>query len=202
MEDQYLLPGNEPRPSLATRMKEYEAATEIHLELSQPAILRLDGHTFSKFTAPFAKPFDERLHTEMVKTCADLLDAYPAANLAYTQLDEITLVFPEGVGSFDDRVMKIATLATGFFSVHFYSHLMVAMAETPEPAFKEFASIPLPHFDGHIFNVPSVEECINNILWRCRGNSIRNSVSAFARSFFSTRQLHGKNKDQMLQMAE
>ncbi|KAK7419072.1 hypothetical protein QQX98_003574 [Neonectria punicea] len=202
MKDQHLLPGNEPRPSLATRMKEYEAATELHLELSQPAILRLDGHTFSKFTAPFAKPSDERLHTAMVKTCADLLDAYPAATLAYTQSDEITLVFPDGVGSFNDRVMKTATLAAGFCSVHFYSHLMVAMAESPEPAVKGFGSLPLPHFDGRIFNVPSVEECVNNLLWRCRGDAVRNSVSAFARNLFSTKQLHGKNKGQMLQMAE
>ncbi|KAH6884419.1 tRNAHis guanylyltransferase-domain-containing protein [Thelonectria olida] len=193
---------HEPPKSLATRMKDYEAATEIHLAPSQPAILRLDGHAFSKFTAPFAKPFDERLHTAMVKTCADLLDAYPAATLAYTQSDEITLVFPEGVGSFNGRVMKIATLAAGVCSVHFYSHLMAALAETPEPAVKGFASLPLPYFDGRICNVPSVEECVNNILWRCRGDAVRNSVSAFARSLFSTKQLHGKNKDQMVEMAE
>ncbi|KAF7552234.1 hypothetical protein G7Z17_g4456 [Cylindrodendrum hubeiense] len=202
MEEQPTMLGEEPRKSLATRMKDYEAATEIHLQLSQPAILRLDGHTFSKFTAPFAKPFDERLHTAMVRTCADLLITYPTATLAYTQSDEITLVFPDGVGSFNDRVMKIATLAAGFCSVHFYSHLMAAMAETPEPAVKGFASLSLPHFDGRLFNVPSVEECVNNVLWRCRGDAIRNSISGFARSLFSTKQLHGKNKDDMLKMAK
>ncbi|KPM45224.1 hypothetical protein AK830_g1390 [Neonectria ditissima] len=202
MDDQPTPLGEEPRKSLATRMKEYEAATELHLEPSQPAILRLDGHTFSKFTAPFAKPFDERVHTAMVKTCADLLDAHPAATLAYTQSDEITLVFPNGVGSFNDRIMKIATLAAGFCSVHFYKHLTAALAETPEPAVKGFASLPLPHFDGRLFNVPSVEECVNNVLWRCRGDAIRNSVSAFARSLFSTKELQGKNKDEMLQMAK
>ncbi|KAM5350686.1 hypothetical protein ACJ41O_007191 [Fusarium nematophilum] len=194
--------GEEPRKPLVTRMKDYEAGTEIHLEPSQPAILRLDGHTFSKFTAPFAKPFDERLHTAMVKTCADLLDAHPAATLAYTQSDEITLVFPHGVGSFNGRAVKIATLAAGFTSVHFYTHLVAALAEMPEPAIKGgLASLPLPHFDGRIFNVPNVEECVNNILWRCRGDAVRNSVSAFARSLFSTEELRGKNKDEMVEMA-
>lgn len=200
-----------PPKSLATRMKDYEAATEINLNPSQPAILRLDGHAFSKFTAPFAKPFDERLHTAMVRTCANLLDAWPAATLAYTQSDEITLVFPRGVGHFNDRVMKITSLAAGFCSVHFHSHLATALAETPEPAVQGFnaekngagsPAPPLPYFDGRMFNVPSVEECLNNVLWRCRGDAVRNSVSAFARSLFSTKQMHGKNKDEMIEMAK
>ncbi|KAH7141111.1 tRNAHis guanylyltransferase-domain-containing protein [Dactylonectria macrodidyma] len=202
MEEQPTPFSQEPRMPLATRMKDYEAQTEIRLQLSQPAILRLDGHAFSKFTAPFNKPFDERLHTAMVKTCADLLEAYPSASLAYTQSDEITLVFPDGVGRFNGRVMKIATLAAGFCSVHFYSHLMAALAKMPQPAVKNLATLPLPHFDGRIFNVPSVEECVNNIIWRCRGDAVRNSISAFARSLFSQKQLDGKNKDEMLEMVK
>ncbi|KAI5460681.1 tRNAHis guanylyltransferase-domain-containing protein [Mariannaea sp. PMI_226] len=203
MEEQVTSSGEEPqRQPLAARMKDYEAATEIHLEPSQPAILRLDGHNFSRFTRRFAKPFDDRLHTAMVRTCADLLVEHPGATLAYTQSDEITLIFPSGVGSFSDRVMKIATLAAGFCSVHFYTHLMKALEETPEPMVKDFASLPLPHFDGRLFNVPSVEECLNNIIWRCRGDAIRNSISAFARGLFSAKQLHGKNKNEMVEMAK
>ncbi|GME52257.1 hypothetical protein GTA08_BOTSDO08577 [Neofusicoccum parvum] len=199
-----------PPPSLASRMKGYESAIELHLVPDAPAILRLDGHAFSKFTAPFRKPFDERLHTAMVNTCAGLLGAWPAASLAYTQSDEITLVFPNGVGHFNERAMKIASLAAGFCSVHFQSNLVAALAETPEPAVKGFTlgnamgrySPPLPYFDGRIFNVPSPEECVNNILWRCRGDAIRNSVAAFARSLFSTTQLRGKHTDEMIEMAK
>jgi tRNA(His) 5'-end guanylyltransferase len=201
VEQPFLAGSEEPRMTLAARMKQYEAATEINLEPSQPVILRLDGHAFSKFTAPFSKPFDERLHKAMVRTCADLLDCYPAATLAYTQSDEITLIFPNGVESFNDRAMKIVTLAAGFCSVHFYSHLITALAESPDPPLKkDIRSLPLPYFDGRIFNVPTVEECLNNVLWRCRGDAVRNSVSAFARSFFSTRELHGKNQEEMVEM--
>ncbi|RMJ15616.1 hypothetical protein CDV36_004687 [Fusarium kuroshium] len=200
-----------PSKSLASRMKDYEATTEIRLDPSKPAILRLDGHSFSRFTASFAKPFDERLHTAMVKTCADLLGAYSSASLAYTQSDEITLVFPDGVGSQSNgRVTKIASLAAGRCSVHFYSHLVAALVETPEPPVEGFFSLPfphfenqtLPHFDGRLFNVPCVEECLSNVIWRCRGDAIRNSVSGFARSLFSTEQLDGKNKDDMLEMVK
>ncbi|CAG9962917.1 unnamed protein product [Clonostachys byssicola] len=201
LEQPFVAGSEAPRMSLAARMKQYEAATEINLEPLQPVIIRLDGHAFSKFTAPFSKPFDERLHKAMVRTCADLLDSYPAATLAYTQSDEITLVFPNGVESFNDRAMKIATLAAGFCSVHFYSHLVNALAESPDPPLKkDLGSLPLPHFDGRVFNVPTVEECLNNVLWRCRGDAVRNSVSAFARSFFSTRELHGKNQEEMIEM--
>lgn len=202
MENSASMDNTESRKPLATRMKDYEAGTEINLEPSQPAILRLDGHAFSKFTASFDKPFDERLHVAMIKTCTDLLNAYPAGTLAYTQSDEITLVFPEGVGAFNGRVMKIATLAASLCSVHFHVHLLAALAEAPEPAVSNLASLPLPHFDGRIFNVPNVEECVNNILWRCRGDAVRNSVSSFARSLFSTKELHGKNKDEMIEMAK
>lgn len=191
---------NESGMSLAERMKKYEAAIDVRLEPSQPVILRLDGHNFSRYTAPFSKPFDERFHSAMVKTSADLIESYPTATLAYTQSDEITLVFPNGVGCFNDRATKIASLAAGFCSVHFYSHLLAALTEFPEPPVDGLDSLPLPHFDGRIFNVPSVEECLNNIIWRCRGDAVRNSVSAFARSFFSTKELQGKNKDQMIEM--
>lgn len=176
--------------------------TSPHLSPTQPAILRLDGHAFSTFTSRFTKPFDSRLHTAMIRTCADLLSNFPSATLAYTQSDEITLVFPSSISSFNGRVHKIASLAAGFCSVHFYRHLCAALAEKPNPAVRDFADLPLPHFDARVFNVPTVEEALNNLLWRCRGDAVRNSVSAFARSLFTTKQLHKKTAGEMIEMAE
>jgi tRNA(His) guanylyltransferase len=146
----------------------------------------------------------------MIQTCVDLLGAWPAASLAYTQSDEITLVFPNRVGQFNDRAMKITTLAAGFFSIHFYSHLIAAISETLEPAAKGYggnesqtSDLPsLPYFDGRIFNVPSIEECLNNVMWRCRGDAVWNSISAFARTLFSTKEIHGKQTHEMLDMAK
>src|SRR5271163_495835 len=97
-----------PRISLAGRMKSYEAIHDHKLLPGTPTILRLDGHTFSKFTANFARPFDLRIHDAMTATCSDLLSHFPSATLAYTQSDEITLVFPSGIGSFNNRVQKIS----------------------------------------------------------------------------------------------
>jgi tRNA(His) guanylyltransferase len=188
-------------PSLANRMKSYESVYDTHLPPSQPTILRLDGHTFSKFTSNFARPFDQRIHDAMVSTCSDLLSHFPSATLAYTQSDEITLVFPTGIGSFSDRVQKIGTLAAAYTSVKFNLHLGVAVAASPAPAVRNAESVlGSAYFDARLFTVPTLEEALNCILWRCRGDAVRNSVGAFARTLFSTKELHQRNTNEVLEM--
>jgi tRNA(His) guanylyltransferase len=188
-----------PRQSLADRMKSYESIYEFHLPGSTPTILRLDGHGFSKFTAHFARPFDQRIHDAMVSTCSDLLSHFPSATLAYTQSDEITLVFPSGIGSFNNRVQKIVSLAASFTSVRFNMHLSSAVLETAVPVVKE-GVLGTAYFDGRLFSVPTLEEALNCVLWRCRHDAVRNSVGAFARTMFSTKELHGKSTQVVLEM--
>jgi tRNA(His) guanylyltransferase len=184
-------------------MKSYEANYNTILPASTPTILRLDGHTFSKFTANFARPFDSRIHDAMVATCSDLLIHFPSATLAYTQSDEITLAFPSGIGAFNERVQKIVSLASAYTSVRFNLHLNAAVQECPEPDVKNAEDVMgNAYFDGRLFTVPKTGELLNCILWRCRFDAIRNSVSAFARTLFSAKQLHSKNTGQVLEMME
>ncbi|KAF4625646.1 hypothetical protein G7Y89_g12517 [Cudoniella acicularis] len=190
-----------PRQSLGDRMKSYEGVYEFKLGPG-PAILRLDGHTFSKFTANFARPFDQRIHDAMTATCSDLLCHFPSATLAYTQSDEITLVFPSGINAFNDRVQKICSLAAAFTSVRFNMHLATAIAASPKPTVLKPEVLGTAHFDGRLFTVPTEEEALNCVLWRCRGDAVRNSVNAFARTIFSTKELHGKSTKEVLQMME
>ena len=58
------------------------------------------------------------------------------------------------------------------------------------------------HFDGRLFTLPTVEEALNCVLWRCRFDAVRNSVGAFARTIFSTKELHGKSTREVLKMME
>lgn len=140
----------------------------------------------------------------MIATCADLLHFFPPATVAYTQSDEITLVFPNGVQSFNDRIQKLVSLAASYCSVRFNVHLSALLAETPEPKVKESAyeKLGTAHFDGRFFCVPSVEETLNCLLWRCRGDAVRNSVNAFARTMYSTKQMHKKTTEELLDMME
>lgn len=199
-------PRQTPQPieSLADRMKQYEASFDFTLPSGSPIILRLDGHAFSKFTSHFCRPFDQRIHDAMIATCKDLLAYFPQATVAYTQSDEITLVFPAGVQSFNERVQKLSSLAASYCSVRFNAYLATLVALNPEPkvngpAFERLGTV---HFDARIFAVPSVEEALNCILWRCRNDAVRNSVGAFAHTMYSTAQMHGRTTQELLKMME
>lgn len=109
--------------TLGDRMKTYEANTETTVCQGKPTLIRLDGHGFSKLTRPFKKPFDDSFHKAMVFTCHDLLTHFPEAVTAYTQSDEITLVFPAGIAIFSGRVQKIVSLAAAWTTVRFNYHL-------------------------------------------------------------------------------
>jgi tRNA(His) guanylyltransferase len=190
--------------TLADRMKQYEIPFDFTLPLGSPVILRLDGHSFSRFTAPFCRPFDQRIHDAMISTCSDLLKYFPQATVAYTQSDEITLVFPAGVQSFNERIQKLSSLAASYCSVRFNSHLTTFMAANPEPRVKPLAydKLGTAHFDARLFPVPSIEETLNCLLWRCRGDAIRNSINAFARTLYSDKQLHKKTTMEVREMME
>ena len=188
--------------TLADRMKQYEAPFDFTLPLASPVILRLDGHTFSRFTAPFCRPFDQRIHDAMVATCSDLLKYFPQATVAYTQSDEMTLVFPAGVQSFNERIQKLSSIAASYCSVRFNIHLVAFLTANPEPKVKSTAydNLGTADFDARFFAVPSVEEALNCLLWRCRGDAMRNSVNAFARTLYSDKQLHKRTTTEVREM--
>ncbi|KAI2610761.1 glycoside hydrolase family 55 protein [Hypoxylon fragiforme] len=193
--------------TLADRMKQYELASETTLPTTSPLILRLDGHNFSRFTAHphFSRPFDQRIHDAMVSTCTDLLlTFFPRASVAYTQSDEITVVFPEGgVQLFNDRVQKLSSLAASYCTVRFNAHLAAALVRGSGLGFGpggDDAIFGTAHFDARFFAVPSVEEALNCLLWRCRGDAIRNSISAFARTMFSAAEMHGRTSAELVSM--
>ncbi|KAF3006631.1 hypothetical protein E8E13_007735 [Curvularia kusanoi] len=189
-------------PPLAVRMKQYEALFDFALPPGSPIILRLDGHAFSKFTSHFCRPFDQRIHDAMIAVCVDLLAYFPSATLAYTHSDEITLVFPEGVQSFNERLQKLSSLAASYCSVRFNTHLAAALATSTEPKVKDsaFDRLGTAHFDARLFSVHSAEEALNCVLWRCRNDAVRNSVNAFARTMYSTEEMHGKTTEQLITM--
>ncbi len=90
------------------------------LALTQPVLVRLDGHSFSRLTKNFHKPYDGRVFEAMLRTAADLVH-HLNPDAAYTQSDEITLVYcnatrPAPLGG---KVQKIASLAAGLCSARF-----------------------------------------------------------------------------------
>ncbi|KAL6158618.1 hypothetical protein ACJQWK_03615 [Exserohilum turcicum] len=191
-----------PHPSLASRMKSYEAQYNFTLPPDKPIIFRLDGHGFSRFTSHFARPFDERIHGAMAATSSDLLDFFLQATVAYTQSDEITLVFPHGVHTFSARIQKLASLSASYCSVRFNKHLDDALRDIPDPPLtgNTHGIHGTAHFDARIFAVPDLHEALNCLIWRCRNDAVRNAVSRFASSLFTPSQMHGKKTHELIDM--
>jgi len=210
---------------ISERMKNYEHNQGPMLDDSKPFMIRLDGHKFSTFAAPFRKPFDELLHRVMVATAGDLLDHYHCTT-AYTQSDEITLVFPALNATAADnsdnkitksllhsgRIMKISTLASAYCSTRFNFHCLRLADMWPNEEFRLEGAKKgayrydlvqkklrggVGYFDARTFNVDSEKDLLDNILWRSQYDCRRNSLNNLGRMYYSTKEMHGVKNRQL-----
>lgn len=63
-------------PNVSERMKQYESVTGAVISSKNPTIVRINGHSFSKFTKAFKNPADERLHLALVEVCSQSFVIY------------------------------------------------------------------------------------------------------------------------------
>jgi tRNA(His) guanylyltransferase len=172
---------------LGDRMKAYEKReTDRTVMPALPVIVRLDGRAFHTFTKRMARPFYEPMSRAMIET-ARYLVAESNANFAYTQSDEITLVYwnddPSAELAHAGRIQKLVSLLAAQATAKFNQEVGKRM---PERAHL------LPIFDARVFNVPTLDEMVNCILWRtwdCEKNSLTMAASAY----YSHKALHGQN---------
>lgn len=185
--------------SFEDRMKLYEGAEAgRRLMPLLPVLARIDGRRFSRFTADLARPYDERLSRLMVATTHALVRE-ANARIGYTQSDEITLVMHsdqhESQVYFDGRVQKmvshLAAHATAVFNLLLPEYL-------PEKAARRTVAA-LPSFDCRVWNVPSLTEAVNVLVWR-ESDATRNSLSMATRALYSHAEMHDKNAAQMHEM--
>jgi len=217
------IPNWKENDEFGKRMKAYEANHVTFVDITLPFMVRLDGHGFSKFTKPFKKPYDERVHNAMVATASDLLEIFNCVTV-YTQSDEITLIFkptkveeskleegsttespknekePLQHNMFNGKVQKIVSLSASYCTVRFNYHLMrQPFNETTEQKLIEKVHAGIAYFDGRVFNVKDEGEVLNNILWRGKHDCVRNSISMLAQHYFSANQLHKLSNREMLE---
>ncbi len=182
------------KEALGDRIKMYENQTcGIRLLPRIPVVCRLDGKSFHSFTKGLNRPFDERLSKLMIETTKFLLKE-TNANCAYTQSDEITLVWYsdsyESQTYFDGRLFKILSILPSVCSVYFNKQLGNYI---PEKAHL------MPVFDCRVFNVPTIEEAANVFYWR-ELDATKNSISMAAQNYYSHKELNGKNGSQKQEM--
>lgn len=81
--------------ALGDRMKAYEAAeSDRRFMPLLPIYARIDGRSFSRFTAGLARPFDLAFQEAMILTTKALVE-HTHARIGYTQSDEISLVWQQ-----------------------------------------------------------------------------------------------------------
>jgi tRNA(His) guanylyltransferase len=179
---------------LGDRMKSYETIEAMRkLNSSLPIIIRLDGRAFHSFTKGLDRPFDS-LFISAMKETAKYVMLTCNANLAYTQSDEITLVIlTKGDAFFSSRTQKLCSIAASAATVKFNNEIRNVLSEIYVNK--------MPTFDARVWNVPSLEEAANTVLWR-ELDAEKNSVAMAAQAVFSHELLLGKNKEQMKQMLQ
>jgi tRNA(His) guanylyltransferase len=180
------------RDDLGNRMKEYEKAQVQRFMPLLPICVRLDGKGFSKWTKGLDQPYDVKFRDCMITTMKQLIKE-SGAIIGYTQSDEISLIlFKDNTRSqvyFDGKVQKIvsvlASIATAVFNVN-------ATDAFPD---KMYAL-----FDCRAWQVPTLQEAVNMLIWR-EQDATKNSITSAASTVYSHKQLmnkSGKDKQDML----
>lgn len=180
---------------LGARMKRYEGVEAKRcLSGALPVMIRIDGRRFSKFTKGFKKPFDKGLSEAMQATCAYLVEE-TQARIGYVQSDEISLVLlrrsEEDEILFRGRVQKLASICAAMATAKFTQTMMVMHAEK--------IAAELPVFDARVWQVPSLVEAMNAILWRVL-DARKNGVNVTCRSVATSAEMQGLSSAQMIDL--
>ncbi len=101
------------------RMREGELFHALRLLRGAWCVLRVDGRGFSRFTeSRYEKPFDAKLHEQMVRTASALLEELQGL-YAYTESDEVSVLFRPEWTLFDREVEKLVSISAGVASAAF-----------------------------------------------------------------------------------
>lgn len=177
------------KDALGERMKQsYENRFRYMLPRRTYTMLRIDGKAFHTFTRGCTRPYDLTLMHAMDEAAKFLCEEIQGARLAYVQSDEISVLLADfdkitADAWFDGNLQKIvsvsASLATG--------------------AFNRVYQKGTAFFDSRAFAIADPIEVANYLIWR-QQDAVRNSISMAAQSFYSPKELHGKNTSQQQEM--
>lgn len=173
--------------NLSDRMKEfYEDRTKVFLSRRMITIIRLDGKGFSKFTKGFNKPFDDGFSDDMDETTKYLCENIQGAKFGYTQSDEITIVLTdfdnlETSAWFDYNVQKMTSIAASMATAKFNQLRTLRLSNNSYLDYDDVKANTLAMFDARVFQVPTLDEMVNVIIWR-QQDCTRNSISMAAHS--------------------
>lgn len=159
-------------------MRKFEQSIDQTLPKDCYMVARLDGKGFTKLTKvnlDLKRPFDEKFRDAMIKTICYIMKSDFDISYAYTESDEISLLFKKNTNLYNRKVRKYNSLLAAETSVKF-SQLMNTTAI----------------FDCRIIPLATIEDVEDYFLWRLE-DSHRNSI--YAHCYYKLLSL-GKNPRQ------
>jgi len=188
--------------ALGDRMKYYEEQSKLFVSIpaNMPFIVRLDGWGFSKFSSKNKQssglPYSTEFKRAMLKTTMDLQKKFNAST-AYTHSDEITLIFPTQVLTsngtlpshiFNGKSEKLLSIIPSFASVSFDRHLKNELTVSNIELYES-----VPSFDARLIAFPNrlEHEIVNHMIWRSKGDGVRNFVSMYAEKYIGKTKIEG-----------
>ncbi len=129
--------------NLDAKMRRYEQSIDQHILSDMYLVARLDGRGFSRLTkeiCDFEAPFDDRFKDMMVNTVKELMNSGFRIVYAYTQSDEISLLFHPDEDTFGRNVRKYNSILAGTASAAFSLQLGIIAA-------LDCRLVPLPNID-------------------------------------------------------
>jgi len=179
------------KDELGNRMKfNYEEVYKIRLPHRLPLIIRIDGKSFHTWTKHCQKPFDLKLINAMQQIAIEMFKHSSGCKLAYGQSDEISFLF----NNFENLTTE------PWFLNELQKIVSVTASIASAKLSKYYQSEDIPIFDARAFVLP-VEEVENYFIWR-QQDAERNSLSSYCHSFFTSKELNGKNKDERHEMLQ
>lgn len=182
--------------TLGDRMKKYEETSRTFLTNGVPKIIRLDGKAFHTFTRGFEQPYDIVIMDSMIEAAkAVMKEIGGIARFAYIQSDECSICINDAITEnsqpwYANQVQKMVSVSAAIMSVKFCQAIDAA---------RSYDAVTTAYFDSRVFQVPSIDEVLNNMIWR-QQDATRNSISQWSRSMFSHKELQGKNSSEMQDM--
>ncbi len=163
---------------LDNKMRVFETAADLCVLPGMFMVARLDGRSFTRLTkdvCQFEAPFDERFRDLMVSTTESIMNCGFRVLYAYTQSDEISLLFDPEEQLFGRKLRKYDSILAGEASAEFSLKL-------GRPAC----------FDCRISQLPTSELVVDYFRWR-NEDAARNALSAWC---YWTLRKDGQNEQQ------
>lgn len=169
---------------LDAMMRAYEREYDQKIPKDSFLVARLDGRSFTRLTkevcSGLERPFDVRFRDAMVETARHLMRCGFEVVYAYTESDEISLLFAYGASTFERKIRKYVSILAGEASAAFSQ----ALGE-------------MGVFDCRMVPLPNLNAVRDYFRWR-QEDSHRNSLNAYVYWTMRDRGMGAREADKVL----